>query len=203
MLYEFVDRTTKLRKEEIEAKLKETIHEKIDPLIETMYKDKDIQDATKYGQQFVDAMNNLIHKYLLSYEYSRSVSFVNGYGIGLDKTFKNKIRDEITRYIMYPEHYNALTLNVAGGCQDLLDVAIQLTAFCSPLREKRVQLQTLHAELTSAIRNEAKGRQSYKALVALGVDMSEFDDALKKTGFLPAVTKLSVDVNLFNNSEES
>jgi hypothetical protein len=70
----------------------------------------------------------------------------------------------------------------------------------SELKERlklyNVGLTTLNTELNNAISNEPNGKRGYNALVALGVDMSDF--APNGNPNLPAVVKLSVDVCVLN-----
>lgn len=67
----------------------------------------------------------------------------------------------------------------------------------SKIKLYREGLDTLKDELHAAISNESSGKRAYNALASLGVDMSDLPEVSPN---LPAVTKLSVDVCVINNT---
>lgn len=67
----------------------------------------------------------------------------------------------------------------------------------APLRKRELELLTLQKELNHAINAARKGKDAYRDLVALGVDMRELESS---SANLPAVQTLSVDVCLINGN---
>ena len=65
--------------------------------------------------------------------------------------------------------------------------------------KKRKDLNVLHKELDRAIKAGVSGKDSYKNLISLGVDMEEYQGADAQ---LPSTLKVSVDPKIINNQSE-
>jgi hypothetical protein len=76
------------------------------------------------------------------------------------------------------------------GVDQIDKIAQNLFNELKPFYQKIDDLKQLQRELTRVVELEANGSKAYKALVALGVDMSGLEVT---SANLPAVVKLSVD----------
>ncbi|GGB43406.1 hypothetical protein GCM10011409_21280 [Lentibacillus populi] len=80
----------------------------------------------------------------------------------------------------------------------LFDKVEQAKKDLRPQYKKIEEIKTLKQEIESTIKNAASGKQAYKSLIALGVDMEGYEEEVKMK--LPSVQKLSVDPCLINGN---
>lgn len=83
--------------------------------------------------------------------------------------------------------------SVLGLDESYIEDAVRVAV--EPIYKKLNDLKTLERELTNVVRTSSNGKQAYTNLVALGVDMKDFENSKIQ---LPAVQKLSVDTCLIN-----
>lgn len=139
------------------------------------------------GSKLADHLTEVIEKYpsAVPWDVKNAIRNLNGPISSLGKTMKDHIKGIIRTYTEYPNDSRVEFRNKELGI-----AAQQLQKDAAPYYQKLSDLVTLQNELYRVIANEANGAKAYKALVALGVDLSEVEDANPS---LPAVTKLSVD----------
>lgn len=77
------------------------------------------------------------------------------------------------------------------------DIIKKVSKLVKPYYDKLEQLRTLEKEVEVVISKARNGKDAYKTLIALGVDMKDFKDTSTN---LPVIRKLSVDVCVLEGS---
>jgi hypothetical protein len=178
-------------KEKLNKEIQAKIDEKIDPILNELI---DTTEVEKLASKLVDKLQKKYDAYgLTQWSYKQVIADLNYKAVGLGASVKQNVKITITRYVNDP-HRDNVTLRL----DKLVEPTKELQKECASLVQKLEDLATLKREIERVIQNEPNGKRAYKALIALGVDMKEFDEEKKQN--LPSVIKLSADVCLLNKT---
>lgn len=192
-LRDFIEKKVKGLREDIRKQIVQTIALHTDKILE------DILQPLKEFETLAGQMNILYDKMLdnvgLMYPWTWSQnqgikselnSFEHQYGNILE-SLKSKIYKTVVggqTIQMYP-----LPL-----CEPIIRLQKDLA---SKIRRYKEELPQLARDLENVIKVARSGKDAYKSLVVLGVDMKDFESSAPGA-YLPAVVKLSVDVCIIN-----
>jgi molybdopterin converting factor small subunit len=183
-------RHTEVR-EKLNKELKAKIDEKIDPILNELIETTEVE---KLASKLVDKLQKKYDEYgLTTWSYTQVIAKLNYDVVGLGETIKNNTKRTIMNYVNDP-HRDNVTLRF----EELVEPTKELQKECASLVKKLEDLTTLKREIERVIQSEPNGTRAYKALIALGVDMKDFDEEKKQN--LPSVIKLSADVCLLNKT---
>jgi molybdopterin converting factor small subunit len=183
-------RHTEVR-ENLNKELKAKIDEKVDPILNESI---DTIEVEKLASKLVDKLQKKYDEYgLTAWSYTQVIAKLNYDVVGLGETIKNNTKRTIMNYVNDP-HRDNVTLRF----EELVEPTKELQKECASLVKKLEDLTTLKREIERVIQSEPNGKRAYKALIALGVDMKDFDEEKKQN--LPSVIKLSADVCLLNKT---
>jgi hypothetical protein len=183
-------RHTEVR-EKLDKELKAKIDEKVDPILNELIETTEVE---KLASKLVDKLQAKYDEYdLTQWSYKQVIANLNYNAIGLGAEIKQKMKRTITSYVNDP-HRDNVTLRF----EKLVEPTKELQKDCASLVKKLEDLTTLKREIERVIQSEPNGNRAYKALIALGVDMKDFDEEKKQN--LPSVIKLSADVCLLNKT---
>jgi len=201
---DFISNKYQKRYSEIHEEANKRINEQIEPLIDKLYDHQLLYTLNITASRVIDMMNEALQTYREelssdTFYFQRVISDVRTYGVKLGEKLRQCVRHKVKSYIRDP-HKGALTLEDCKGSEELYQTALKLAEELAPTFKKLTDLTQLHRELMNAIDNEPSGKHAYKAMLAAGVDMSEFEEEQKQKGNLPMVVNLSVDVCLLNKT---
>lgn len=183
-LYSFVEKKVKSQKEEVRKQIESEIAAVIDPILNEWIQVKQIE---KDASHLADRLSGLAEQNpdAISWDVKNVAQSLNRTIVSLSTGMRELILDETREYVFHP------TRGKVDMTNPTLELAIlNLQKDLSGLIKKLSDLSTLESELKQVIANEANGAKAYKALVALGVDLSEIE---APSANLPAIMKLSVD----------
>ncbi|MEK4449913.1 hypothetical protein BSK49_01065 [Paenibacillus odorifer] len=186
-LYSFVEKKVKLQKAEVRKEISALINTAVDPILNDWIQ---VDSLELDASNLADRLTEVIEKYpsAVSWGVKNIVRDLNGPIRSLGETMKDHIKGIIRNYVEFPTNGE-----VKFKQEPLRLVTLQLQKDAAPFYKKITDLSTLENELNRVIGAEANGAKAYKALVALGVDLSEIEDVSPN---LPAIVKLSVDPSL-------
>jgi ribosomal protein L31E len=178
-------------REELHKEINTKIDNKIDPLLDNLIDTKEVEEmAAKLRNQ----LEKTFEKHgLTSWEYSSTITKLNLNAVDLGKTIRRNVKSEISYFVHNPSH-RTIVLNL----KELEKPAQELQKSCDSLVSKLIELSKLSRDVEKVISIEPTGKRAYKALIALGVDMKDFEAESKQN--LPAIVKLSSDVCLLNKT---
>ncbi|WP_121605422.1 hypothetical protein [Virgibacillus sp. Bac332] len=184
-LYDFIE-------EKIKVQLNTAIEE-FDSYIDTNVKPK-LLENTKSINHFNKALTKLAD------ELETFLENENDYGSWSPKYSVRDLRSiaSIRDRIHTNELSNiksAIRKNAHYGKYHMEFVVGKASKDLKPTLSKIEDLKTLKTELDNTIKTSTTGKQAYKSLIALGVDMKDFKGSENQ---LPAVQKLSVNPCLVN-----
>jgi hypothetical protein len=190
----FVNQKIEGSKKDLLEKIELAINTTIDPILSVFV---DVKKVENHASKFIDEVNNIMEKHefvLKSWEYRRTIQEMNSNFMSLGIKIKEKMKEEITRTI------EKTTDAYDFGNESINEAVKALQEQMRPHYKAISNLKTLSIELERAIKNESSASRAYKSLIALGVDMKDYEEA---ESYLPAIIKLSVDVCMINgNCEE-
>lgn len=201
---DYVETKFKLRRDETQKAIEDAITARLSPILDQKFNSPEFARLERISQQFVDAMSEMTAKINhlkdnCSWEINRGIKAAEDYGVGLKDLMKTKIIQKVKIHVYNPLH-EAITEKSFDGESALQTAALELGTVLAPEVKKLADLKTLLGELFRAIDIEPNGKRAYKAIAALGLDVSDFEEEQKRKGNLPAVIKLSVDVCLVNGT---
>ncbi|BCG57465.1 hypothetical protein [Paenibacillus sp. URB8-2] len=183
-LYNFVEKKVKFQKEEARKEIEALISATINPILNEWIQVKQIEtDASNLADRLTELSE--LYPCAISWDVKNVIRSLNRTIFPLGTDMRNRILDDICDYVHHPTRSEVNLNNEA-----LENATRQLQKDVQPLSKKLADLSTLENELNRVIGAEANGARAYKALVALGVDLSEVEDVSPN---LPAIVKLSVD----------
>lgn len=195
-LRDFVDNKISKCKIEFHNEIEETVTKRMEEALKMLL--GDVSELERVASRFEDLLTEKIH--LLGADsvpdYATIAAREASRIYKSHKYFLGEVvKDAMTALNNQNSNYSRFK------CVPLMNVFNELNKELQPkLKMYREGLETLKRELHNAVSNENTGKQAYKALVALGLDMSDLPDVNPN---LPAVVKLSVDVCVLNgNCEE-
>ncbi|WP_110930657.1 hypothetical protein [Paenibacillus bouchesdurhonensis] len=183
-LYDFVTKKVNAQRVDIKNQITKMIDSEADPVLNSWIRLGSVErDAERLAVSLEEAMKAF--KILDCWKYQSVLADINSKLLSIERKAKEDIKQGIESFVQDPEH-EAINL----GHEEVNALTKRLQKVCRPHYKKLADLHKLRRELENVIASEANGQRGYKALVALGVDMSEFEAG---TSNLPAVVKLSVD----------
>lgn len=183
-LYDFIEKQVSTQESLIQKEIDTRIDSAVNPILESWINFSEIETLADQLANRLDSAKE-VTPYADSWTYQSVTSDLNRTVTTMTKRIRNNVRNEIRNFVHEP-HNTALDT----GKSDLNEIAFSLQKEAEPLRKKRADLKKLYKELKNAIAVEPNGSRAYKALVALGVDMKDFEST---DSMLPAVVKLSVN----------
>lgn len=152
----------------------------------------DLSELERYADRFGDLMDKsigLIGTNAVSYNAITTMQIANKIGKDARKYFlDNLVSDAVHGLLSYGSF----------KCEALKPAFNKVSSLLQPkIKLYREGLNTLKDELHAVVSNESTAKKAYNALVALGVDMSDLPEVNPN---LPAITKLSVDVCVINDT---
>ncbi|MBT2287996.1 hypothetical protein J7E73_02395 [Paenibacillus albidus] len=188
-LYDFVEKKVKEQKAEVRKEIESKITAAIDPILKDWIQVKQIEkDASLLADRLTELAE--LHPYAVSWDVKNVARSLNRTIFTLSTDMRKLILDDVREYVYHPSRGK-----VEMTSQSLEVAILRLQKEAVPLIKKINDLATLQGELRLVIANEANGPRAYRALVALGVDLSEITEASPN---LPAIVKLSVDPGLLS-----
>lgn len=154
-----------------------------------------LENITRYLVNASDSMEKVLldHKEIMNNNWytTNTLSHCNS-AIRFQDNAVDRLCD-IARFNLDGSHSNSVILD--SKYPRLFTVLNEHRKMYESLKKKIENVDKLEKELNGVIKGSRSGKDAYKSLVALNVNMSGFEDS-KAT--LPAVQKLSVDVCLIN-----
>lgn len=183
-LYDFVAAKVKAQQDTVRQQIDSIIDAKVDPILDSIISLSLLErDAERLAQRLDVSIQT--YKAMDSWTYKNLLANINSYLTAANATVKKDLKRNI-HSLVRDTGLTAVNL----GDAELNAATLSLQKECIPLYKKISDLNALKTELDSVIAIESTGAKGYKALVALGVDMSGFEAA---TPQLPAIIKLSID----------
>lgn len=183
-LYDFIEKQVRTQEGLIQKEIDGRIDSTVTPILESWINFSEIETLADQLATRLDSAKETTH-YAESWSYQSVTSDLNRTITTMSKRIRNNVLNDIRIFVNEPH-----TAALDTGRTDLNEVAFSLQKEAEPLRQKRDDLKKLYKELKNAIAVEPNGSRAYKALVALGVDMRDFEAT---ESMLPAVVKLSVN----------
>lgn len=183
-LYNFINKKIVAEKNKAVQQKDDYIEKNIKPVLE-----KNTEALTHFKNsltKLADELQSFIEANVVDdWESRRSIRDLN---------YLSNVRSRIiTDNMANIEH--ALKREMTYDSYGMYDTVEQAHKDLAPLYKKLEDLSTLHRELERAIKAGISGKDAYKNLVSLGVDMEEYKGADEH---LPATVKVSVDPCLIN-----
>lgn len=182
---EKIDARKKGFENDIKLLIEETVRNEVKEL-------PDVHQVEIAAFKFSELMDKAIreHKNILSDgDYTNVVTHTNMYAVSLGHQVYEEVLAAFKKVVDRPYKYSK------DFGIDRLNEALNNTVKASlPIKEKIKMLGNMQGEIAIAIRNATTGKRALSALIALGIDMSQY----KEITVLPAVVKLSGDVCLIN-----
>jgi hypothetical protein len=193
-LREFFDKKFEQKENEIKKELDDLITKSVEPYIQK-YSAPQIDEIEKLSKELANKLEYIKNTFKLSNEYF--INYLSHYISNIRELVKNNIKNKVKR-LLNGENYDIIKAKESGHyTEELIEISKELIKKSKLYYNKIEQLHELHKEIKLVINNERTGEKAYKRLIELGVDMSEFKPS--QPSQLPAVIKLSVDVDLINN----
>jgi hypothetical protein len=182
-LYDFVEKQALNQKVEVQNEINSRIDAVLNPILDNWVRLNQIElAAVNLAEKLVDVAED--NKSVDEWRFKRFASQLNNWS-DIERQTKNEIRSRAERLIADPQQGK-----VSFDNKEFESAVCALQKELAPLYQKITDLAKLKNEVNNVIATETNGQRGYKALVALGVDMSDFDAAIPN---LPAIVKLSVD----------
>lgn len=180
----------------IYAKYHAIYAESLEEVVKRTMENQDVKDLVTSTDLMVDAQQKLTGQFdfLESWHLTQVISNASNF----ESKLKHKLKDSL-RYVVM--NYDEITTNNLDGFYGLFTKR-QLEKFISEgkvIRNEYNQVIALRREIESVISAAHNAKRAYKDLIALGVNMSGFEEADKN---LPAIVKLSVDPSIINETVE-
>lgn len=188
-LREFIDAKVKAQREAVKEKIKALIDAKVAPIIDLMtVKYAGLELRADMLAQEIEGLKDVFWT-ANSWDIRRITQKLNTEIVD----FRAKFRSETLREFYNCEYHNHGSHHDFKN-DELNTARDELFTETNPLHEKLDQLRQARSEIMQAITNASTAQNAYKAVVALGIDMRDYEEVAK----LPAVVKLSVDPCLIN-----
>lgn len=195
----YISRKTNARERELREHVAEIVNERINPIIDSIIDHPILDQLDRHTKNFTDTLEKAMQVFKTDkWDYNDVIQRVNRHVLTFGASRKSVLRQTANGYIQNPASKAMDVESDFRGSQELMDAVTELQQECAPLYKKIKELNTLREELYNAIKMETSGKKAYNAMVALGVDMEDFEEEQKSKGNLPAVIKLSVDVCILN-----
>lgn len=190
-LRDFVDNKIATRKRELRDEIKQVVQVHFSKAIDSLL--GDLSELSRLADRFGDLLSekiDIVGKDVVSFNAITAIQQANKLANARQYFLDALVVEAVDRLIS--RH------NTSFKSEAFTPTFNEINAVLQPkINLYREGLDTLKNELHAAISNESSGKRAYNALVALGVDMTDLPEVSPN---LPAVTKLSVDVCVINNT---
>jgi hypothetical protein len=196
-LSEFIETMVTKRKETMKKEMTDKVVAELEGYTQDFLMKWKAEDIQKHAGILVDRLEPVRGAFHASGNYNRIQAItadLNSYVVRFERTFRSEIREAVERFVRNPSDNHKWRFDHLG--EGVWKMVEPLTPKIMQCNKDRTALTNIKHQLLHAIRNASTGKKAYEALVALEVDMSEFEIPVNKN--LPAVIKLEHPVCLLN-----
>jgi len=188
-LYDFIDKKVGDQRTELNIQLDALITDHITPILDNWVKTEHLEIQ---AQNFADSLGLALETYQIVGGWKRQqiIAQINSYVIAIGRQIRDDVFEDMRNCVSSNRH-------ATFHYEPLDNARDHLCSAALPIRKKLDDLKKLQTELRNVISKEHNGEKAYKALIALGVDMRDYEGS---NANLPAITKLSVDPCLINGN---